>query len=112
MALTGRNQTGIITPFGGVAFLLGWLCLASWRCGATCKPKQARIEPGHGSRGMAKRAWTRYTCAPFPHDHKETLPIADPLNWRSPWLPRQPAQHYPKLLDTWGWTGKAYGRGN
>lgn len=33
MALTGVTKLGIITPFGGVAFLLGWLCLGIgvWR---------------------------------------------------------------------------------
>ncbi|MFO7704792.1 MAG: DUF423 domain-containing protein [Halopseudomonas sp.] len=33
MALTGVSKLGIITPFGGVAFLLGWLCLGLgiWR---------------------------------------------------------------------------------
>jgi|TARA_R110000796_G_scaffold232481_2_gene350796 uncharacterized membrane protein YgdD (TMEM256/DUF423 family) len=33
MALTGVTKLGIITPFGGVAFLLGWLCLGLgvWR---------------------------------------------------------------------------------
>jgi uncharacterized membrane protein YgdD (TMEM256/DUF423 family) len=32
LALTGRRWLGAITPIGGVAFLLGWLCLAvaSW----------------------------------------------------------------------------------
>ena len=28
LALTGVRGLGIITPFGGVAFLAGWLCLA------------------------------------------------------------------------------------
>lgn len=28
LALTGARGFGAITPFGGVAFLLGWLCLA------------------------------------------------------------------------------------
>lgn len=28
LALTGRKWLGAITPFGGVAFLAGWLCLA------------------------------------------------------------------------------------
>ena len=27
LTLTGVRGLGIITPFGGVAFLLGWLCL-------------------------------------------------------------------------------------
>lgn len=33
LALTGVGKLGIITPFGGVAFLLGWLCLGIgiWR---------------------------------------------------------------------------------
>lgn len=33
MALTGVTKLGIITPFGGVALLLGWLCLGLgvWR---------------------------------------------------------------------------------
>lgn len=33
LALTGRTAFGLVTPFGGVAFLAGWLCLASlaWR---------------------------------------------------------------------------------
>jgi uncharacterized membrane protein YgdD (TMEM256/DUF423 family) len=33
MALTGIGKLGIITPFGGVTFLLGWLCLGLgvWR---------------------------------------------------------------------------------
>lgn len=29
MALTGISKLGIITPFGGVAFLAGWACLAA-----------------------------------------------------------------------------------
>jgi uncharacterized membrane protein YgdD (TMEM256/DUF423 family) len=28
LALTGTRWLGAITPFGGVAFLIGWLCLA------------------------------------------------------------------------------------
>jgi uncharacterized membrane protein YgdD (TMEM256/DUF423 family) len=28
LALTGITRLGMITPFGGVAFLAGWLCLA------------------------------------------------------------------------------------
>lgn len=28
LAITGIKQLGIVTPFGGVAFLLGWLSLA------------------------------------------------------------------------------------
>lgn len=33
LTLTGISKLGIITPFGGVAFLIGWLCLglATWR---------------------------------------------------------------------------------
>lgn len=33
LALTGMRGLGAITPFGGVAFLAGWLCLAlaAWR---------------------------------------------------------------------------------
>tara|TARA_R110000782_G_scaffold95050_1_gene178933 strand:+ start:573 stop:947 length:375 start_codon:yes stop_codon:yes gene_type:complete len=33
LALTGIGKLGIITPFGGVTFLLGWLCLGLgvWR---------------------------------------------------------------------------------
>ena len=33
LALTGTRGLGAITPFGGVAFLAGWLCLAlaAWR---------------------------------------------------------------------------------
>ena len=33
LALSGTRWLGAITPIGGVAFLLGWLCLAiaSWR---------------------------------------------------------------------------------
>ena len=35
LALTGTRGLGAITPFGGVAFLAGWLCLgwAVWRRG-------------------------------------------------------------------------------
>ncbi|AUM72346.1 DUF423 domain-containing protein [Pseudomonas fluorescens] len=35
LTLTGIGKLGIITPFGGVAFLIGWLCLglAAWRLG-------------------------------------------------------------------------------
>ncbi|TNJ66725.1 DUF423 domain-containing protein [Paenibacillus hemerocallicola] len=29
MAVTGIGKLGIITPFGGVAFLIGWACLAA-----------------------------------------------------------------------------------
>ena len=28
LAITGMKKLGIITPFGGLAFLAGWLCLA------------------------------------------------------------------------------------
>ncbi|MGY3258338.1 DUF423 domain-containing protein [Pseudomonas chlororaphis] len=33
LALTGFSKLGIVTPFGGLAFLVGWLCLglAAWR---------------------------------------------------------------------------------
>ncbi|WGL64838.1 DUF423 domain-containing protein [Pseudomonas sp. CW003PS] len=33
LTLSGIGKLGIITPFGGVAFLIGWLCLglAAWR---------------------------------------------------------------------------------
>ncbi|ARU90239.1 DUF423 domain-containing protein [Pseudomonas sp. M30-35] len=33
LSLSGISKLGIITPFGGLAFLLGWLCLglAAWR---------------------------------------------------------------------------------
>ena len=33
LALTGERSLGAITPFGGVAFLAGWACLAwaAWR---------------------------------------------------------------------------------
>jgi uncharacterized membrane protein YgdD (TMEM256/DUF423 family) len=33
LTLTGISKLGIITPFGGVTFLIGWLCLglAAWR---------------------------------------------------------------------------------
>lgn len=33
LALSGIGKLGIITPFGGVAFLLAWLCLGTgvWR---------------------------------------------------------------------------------
>lgn len=36
LTLTGISTLGIITPFGGLAFLIGWfiLGLASWRLGA------------------------------------------------------------------------------
>lgn len=33
LTTTGISKIGIITPFGGLAFLIGWLCLglAAWR---------------------------------------------------------------------------------
>lgn len=33
LALTGRHSLGLVTPFGGVAFIAGWfsLALAAWR---------------------------------------------------------------------------------
>jgi uncharacterized membrane protein YgdD (TMEM256/DUF423 family) len=33
LTITGISKLGIITPFGGLAFLIGWLCLglAAWR---------------------------------------------------------------------------------
>lgn len=33
LTLSGIGKLGIITPFGGVAFLIGWLCLglAAWK---------------------------------------------------------------------------------
>ncbi|MGQ7960557.1 DUF423 domain-containing protein [Pseudomonas sp. SP16.1] len=33
LALSGVGKLGIVTPFGGVAFLAGWLCLglAAWK---------------------------------------------------------------------------------
>ncbi|MEO9333878.1 DUF423 domain-containing protein [Ectopseudomonas guguanensis] len=33
LTLSGIGKLGMITPFGGVAFLIGWLCLglAAWR---------------------------------------------------------------------------------
>ena len=36
LTLTGVTTLGIITPFGGLAFLIGWLLLglAAWRLGA------------------------------------------------------------------------------
>ncbi|WP_214509988.1 DUF423 domain-containing protein [Pseudomonas brassicacearum] len=35
LTLTGISKLGIITPLGGVAFLIGWICLglAAWRLG-------------------------------------------------------------------------------
>ncbi|MBH3444236.1 DUF423 domain-containing protein [Pseudomonas moraviensis] len=33
LTMTGISKLGIITPFGGLAFLVGWICLglAAWR---------------------------------------------------------------------------------
>ncbi|WP_223518005.1 DUF423 domain-containing protein [Pseudomonas sp. GL-B-19] len=33
LTLTGVSKLGIVTPFGGLAFLVGWVCLglAAWR---------------------------------------------------------------------------------
>jgi uncharacterized membrane protein YgdD (TMEM256/DUF423 family) len=33
LALSGERTLGLVTPFGGLAFLAGWLCLAiaAWR---------------------------------------------------------------------------------
>lgn len=33
LTLTGISKLGVITPFGGLAFLIGWVCLglAAWR---------------------------------------------------------------------------------
>lgn len=33
LTMTGMSKLGIITPFGGLAFLIGWVCLglAAWR---------------------------------------------------------------------------------
>jgi uncharacterized membrane protein YgdD (TMEM256/DUF423 family) len=33
LTLTGISKLGIVTPFGGLAFLIGWFCLglAAWR---------------------------------------------------------------------------------
>lgn len=35
LTLTGFSALGIVTPFGGLAFLAGWVCLglAAWRLG-------------------------------------------------------------------------------
>ena len=35
LTLTGFSKLGIVTPFGGLAFLAGWVCLglAAWRLG-------------------------------------------------------------------------------
>lgn len=37
LTLTGFSKLGIVTPFGGLAFLVGWalLGLAAWRLGGT-----------------------------------------------------------------------------
>ncbi|WP_422911016.1 DUF423 domain-containing protein [Pseudomonas sp. MAC6] len=36
LTLSGISALGMVTPFGGVAFLAGWLCLglAAWKLGA------------------------------------------------------------------------------
>jgi uncharacterized membrane protein YgdD (TMEM256/DUF423 family) len=36
LALTGWRGLGVLTPVGGVAFMIGWACLAgaAWRAGA------------------------------------------------------------------------------
>ena len=36
LTLSGVSALGMVTPFGGLAFLAGWLCLglAAWRVGA------------------------------------------------------------------------------
>ncbi|PQP04791.1 MULTISPECIES: DUF423 domain-containing protein [Pseudomonas] len=33
LTMTGVSKLGIVTPFGGLAFLIGWVCLglAAWR---------------------------------------------------------------------------------
>ncbi|WLG90131.1 DUF423 domain-containing protein [Pseudomonas cucumis] len=33
LTITGISKLGIVTPFGGLAFLIGWVCLglAAWR---------------------------------------------------------------------------------
>ncbi len=33
LTITGISKLGIVTPFGGLAFLVGWVCLglAAWR---------------------------------------------------------------------------------
>jgi uncharacterized membrane protein YgdD (TMEM256/DUF423 family) len=33
LALTGNRSLGMVTPFGGLAFIIGWgsLALAAWR---------------------------------------------------------------------------------
>jgi uncharacterized membrane protein YgdD (TMEM256/DUF423 family) len=35
LTLTGVSKLGIVTPFGGLALLAGWLCLGlmAWRLG-------------------------------------------------------------------------------
>lgn len=37
LTLSGVGALGVVTPFGGLAFLAGWLCLgvAAWRLGAS-----------------------------------------------------------------------------
>ena len=36
LTLSGISALGVVTPFGGLAFLAGWLCLgvAAWKLGA------------------------------------------------------------------------------
>jgi uncharacterized membrane protein YgdD (TMEM256/DUF423 family) len=40
LTLSGVSALGFVTPFGGVAFLAGWLCLglAAWRMGRAKAP--------------------------------------------------------------------------
>jgi len=47
LVLSGVRWLGAITPFGGVAFLAGWACLAwaAWR-GASRASEQERARPG------------------------------------------------------------------
>jgi len=39
LTLSGISALGVVTPFGGLAFLVGWLCLgmAAWKLGARSK---------------------------------------------------------------------------
>ena len=39
LTLSGISALGVVTPFGGLAFLAGWLCLgvAAWKLGARNK---------------------------------------------------------------------------
>ncbi|MGD2118144.1 MAG: DUF423 domain-containing protein [Chromatiales bacterium] len=41
LATTGMRTLGMITPFGGVSFLVGWLALALYAWGAWRKPGSA-----------------------------------------------------------------------